>query len=145
MTKVKVDLNSMKNCVQAECFKVEDASEQEQKEYIERAEKLRINKWDDLVPVTGEEINPENHFCWYRVNSAEDVTALEEAYYAELPIEVENYPEIICVEVSSGEPYDFRSITYFYNLKNIIKESMQFWNALDYEMTLMHDKNKVED
>jgi len=58
---------------------------------------------------------------------------------------VENYPEIICVEVSSGEPYDFRSITYFYNLKNIIKESMQFWNALDYEMTLMHDKNKVED
>lgn len=102
------------------------------KKQIEMAEKLRIVKLDEFIPLSNQEFNENNTFVWYEVKNKEDFDALNKAYAYELK-EPSLYPEIICVETTGYEAY--MDDAYGYNLRDLKQTTEDFWEKFGYKVT----------
>jgi len=99
-------------------------------DFIHKAEELRINELDDIIPIDGHALPSENNnYRWYKVKSVEDMEALEGAYGERLP-DVSSFPEIVCVEYNGGDVYC--GDAYGYTLHDIMLETKDFFEKLGY-------------
>lgn len=98
---------------------------------VRAAEKLRIRKLDERVPLSNDGLtNVDNIFRWYVVKNREDYKAVSEAYgggIREPPV----YPEIICVETVGREAYE--GDAYDHQMADCRKVTEDFWKQLGYK------------
>lgn len=116
-----------------DCLKHEE--ELEKKRRIEEAEKLRIEKLDNMIPINYDGLpNDNNCFNWYKLNTKEDFETLIEAYRNGNLEEPENFPALYCVETCGYEPYEDES--YSYDLVTCKTCTEKFWETLGYKVVL---------
>jgi len=116
-----------------DCLKHEE--ELEKKRRIEEAEKLRIEKLDNMIPINYDGLpNDNNCFNWYKLNTKEDFETLIEAYRNGNLEEPENFPTLYCVETCGYEPYEDES--YSYDLVTCKTCTEKFWETLGYKVVL---------
>lgn len=116
-----------------DCLKHEE--ELEKKRRIEEAEKLRIEKLDNMIPINYDGLpNDYNCFNWYKLNTKEDFETLIEAYRNGNLEEPENFPTLYCVETCGYEPYEDES--YSYDLVTCKTCTEKFWETLGYKVVL---------
>lgn len=109
-----------------ECAKYE--YELKYKKILETVKSLEIEDLKDILPINTSGIpNENNTFGWYEVKSEKDFEIIDTAYNNSLE-SLENYPEIICVELET----DFG---YVYTLTDCKRETEEFWRQLGYETT----------
>lgn len=63
---------------EAECRDYEVKNEMKPK--IEKAEKLRIIKLDNVMPLIDEELNEDHTYIWYKLTNENDFRIVNEAY-----------------------------------------------------------------
>lgn len=94
---------------------------------IEKAEQFRLKMLDNLLPLTNDGlVNDCNTFRWYRVESEEDFSAVNDAFGGSLDEPV-TYPDVICVETVGCEVY--KDDVYGYYLSQMQKTTESFWET----------------
>lgn len=138
-TKVKVVTTEVKVYIATDGkeFESQWACEQYEKslgrgEAIAEAEKLRIHRLDNLVPLLPDGANPDNVFRWYNLTSEDDFRVLEIAC-GDYIREPELYPDLYCVETCGYDPYD--GDAYGCSLTECKREAESLWQWLGYKVT----------
>lgn len=116
-----------------DCLKYEE--EVENKDRIKEAEKLRIEKLDNMIPINDDALpNDNNCFYWYKLNTKEDFEILIKAYRNGNLDEPEHFPTLYCVETCGYKPYEDES--YSYDLATCKTCTEKFWEELGYKVVL---------
>lgn len=105
-------------------------------EKVKGAEELRIETLDQLTPIMyNDYLNNDNVFIWYKVESENDLKTLEEAYNVFNVLDINSYPELVCVE-SIYAPYESADDVYWYTLTSCKTDTEAFWKTMGYKVTL---------
>lgn len=118
-----------------------------QDEKIRAAEKLRIKKLDEVVPISiGGEVNSDNIFIWYRIENAQDFETILEAYtsrhgYVEVG-KPGRFPNVLCIETIGREEYEDSSYGYWFD--QMMNDTQIFWKKLGYNV-LLEKENYILD
>ena len=120
--------------IECNAYEVRLQKQRTKQELIAAAEKLRIPDLDEVIPLSCDADQCENHtYRWYRLNSIGDYNILEAIYpyYLNAPNE---YPTIMCIENCGQEPYEDDGFST--TLKTIKHITISFWDKLGYEVSL---------
>lgn len=118
-----------------ECVNYE--KKRKQRKFIEEAEKLRIEKLDNVIPVTDIEHQEDNNYSWYAVQNKDDLDLIAKAcgYHNinDASIIEFNCPEILCIEtLDYAEEYEGE--IYCYTLSNIMENIKEFMENFGYKV-----------
>ena len=106
-----------------DCQKYED--ELQTKKTLSEAEKLEIKELEDTAPLdTDAQYIEECHcFAWYKVNNAEELGIIAEAYTNDSLRDLKSFPETICIEYDDN----YRSDSYMFLLSDMRESTINFW------------------
>lgn len=119
----------------SECVNYE--KKRKQWKFIEEAEKLRIEKLNNVMPVTDIEHREDNKYSWYTIRNKGDLDLIAKAcgyhnFDEASPIEI-NCPEILCVEtLDYAEEYEGE--IYCYTLSSIMENIKEFMEEFGYKV-----------
>lgn len=100
----------------------------DRQEARKKIEKFIIKDMDDCFPINTDNVFSDlSSYHWYLIKCEDDFQLLQKAYADNLTVP-NNYPEVICVEESGCDYYD-------YHMNNMFETTKSFWEKLGYEVS----------
>ena len=97
-----------------------------------------ISEAEDIAPINSEEKRDDHNYIWYKINNEEELELLRKAYDYRIG-QVEQYPEIICIEAD----YYYEDIWDYY-LSDMFKYTKWFWEKFGYTVSFEKGENSYD-